>query len=146
MPRLNGSRTTCAPAAAATAAVRSAEPSSTTTTSKAGSKARISRTTPPMAPSSLRAGTIATPRRARGGEEAAAGLASSDADDIPHPDQLQQPLRAVHVGVLVEHALAGARAHRLGRAGVVQELAVRVHGLFGAVDDEQLAPRLEPAL
>src|SRR5918996_3549200 len=128
MPRLNGSRTTWAPAPAATAAVRSVEPSSTTTTSSPGSKARISRTTPPIAPSSLRAGTIATPRSARGGEPPAPGLASSDVDDIPHPDQLEQPPRPVDVRVLVEHALARAGSHRLGRRRIVEQLTVGVRG------------------
>src|SRR5437764_7406343 len=76
MPRLNGRRSTRAPWARATSAVRSAEPSSITTISKPASKARISSTTRPMQSSSLRAGTIATRRRAlerprgRGGVEA----------------------------------------------------------------------------
>src|SRR5215211_8740334 len=146
MPRLKGSRTTWAPAFAATAAVRSVEPSSTTTTSSAGSKARISRTTPPIASSSFRAGTIATPRSARGGDAAAAGLASSDVDDIPHPDQLQQSPRPVDVRVLVEHALARPCAHRLGRARILEQLPIRLDRLVRARDDEQLPARLEPAL
>ena len=46
----------------ATAAVSSCDASSTTTTSMRGSKARISSTTPPIAPASFHAGTIATSR------------------------------------------------------------------------------------
>ena len=62
------------------------------------------------------------------------------------PDQLEQLPRAVRVGVLVEDALARAGAHRLGLRRVGEQLAVRGERLVGVVDDEQLLPRLEPAL
>src|SRR4051812_47597526 len=146
MPRLNGSWMTRAPSFAATAAVRSVEPSSITTTSSPGSKARMSRITVPMASSSFRAGTIATRRRAAGVAAAAAGLASSDVDDIPRADQPEQPARTVDVRVLVEDALPCARAHRLSQAGIVEELAIGVDGLLRARDDEQFAAGLEPAV
>ena len=94
MPRLNGGRTTAAPAVAARSAVASVEPSSITTTSSSGSKARSSETTPPTAPSSLRAGTIASLRT---------GLHRSI-----QADEREQLLRPVRVGVLVEDALARA--------------------------------------
>src|SRR5918996_53990 len=146
IPRLNGSRTTCAPAAAARTAVRSTEPSSTTTTSSPGSKAWISRTTPAIAPSSLCAGTIAMRRSDVWGALERARVESSDADGIPDSDQVEQSPRPVDVRVLVEDALAGAYAHRLGCSRVVEQLAIGLHSLVGAGDDEQLAPGLEPAL
>src|SRR3954469_905449 len=59
MPRLNGSLITCAPARAATCAVRSVEPSSTTTTSKSGACVWMSPIVPAIAPASLYAGTMA---------------------------------------------------------------------------------------
>src|SRR5579864_2319460 len=62
MPRLNGSRSTRAPFAAATRDVRSDEPSSTTTMSRPGSNARSSSITRPIVCSSFSAGTIATRR------------------------------------------------------------------------------------
>ena len=64
----------------------------------------------------------------------------------PEADQLEQPPRAVAVGVLVEHALARAAAQLLGLARVVEQVAVGGDRLVGVVDDEQLAARLEPAL
>ena len=50
------------------------------------------------------------------------------------------------VGVLVEDALAGAGTHRLRLCRVGEQLAVGGERLIGVVDDEQLPPRLEPAL
>src|SRR5829696_1535160 len=64
MPRLNGRRTTRAPAPSAAADVPSREPSSMTTTSSSGSTARISSITEPTDAASLYAGTMAT-RRSR---------------------------------------------------------------------------------
>ena len=52
----------------------------------------------------------------------------------------------MRVGVLVEHALAGAGAQLLGLRRVVEQVAVGGDRLVGVVDDEQLAARLEPAL
>src|SRR4051812_40583042 len=135
MPRLNGSRSTVAPAAAATSAVRSVEPSATTTISKRGSNARISRITPPIAPSSFSAGTIAH----RFGS-------ASNAGSLAQPEELEQSPGATLVGVLVEHALPGAPPHLLGLRGITQQLPVCGERLVGVVHDEQLAPRLEPAL
>src|SRR5579885_1257907 len=121
MPRLNGSRSTCAPCAAATSAVRSSEPSETTTTSSAGSNAFSSSTTRPMLPSSLNAGTIAIRR----------GVPSTDTCPLAQAGQLEQPAGAVAVGVLVEHALAGAAAQLLGLRGIREELAVGGRRLGG---------------
>ena len=53
IPRLNGCRTTVAPAASASATVRSVEPSSITTTSKSGASRAIAWITRPTEPSSL---------------------------------------------------------------------------------------------
>src|ERR671931_934831 len=155
MPRLNGRRSTRAPCARATSAVRSAEPSSTTTISKPASKARISSTTRPMHISSLRAGTIATRRRAASPSSAAgrgsvAASATGGLDRLRRlrgqAEEVEHASRAVRVGVLVERALAGAapqllRGHRVG-----EELAVQARRLVLVVRDEQLLPRLEPAL
>ena len=78
-----------------------------------------------------------------------------DRDDAPvahrrdrrlEPDELQQPPRAVRVGVLVEHALAGPRAHRLGVRRVGEQLAIGGERLGLVLDDDQLAARLEPLL
>src|SRR2546421_343091 len=130
MPRLNGSRSTVAPAAAATSAVRSVEPSATTTTSKSGSNARISPITAPIAPSSFSAGTIAHRFRS-----------AANSGSLAQPEQLEQPLGAPLVGVLVEHALARASAELLPLRGIAQQLPVSGERLVGVVHDEQLAPR-----
>src|SRR4051794_16242242 len=135
MPRLNGRRTTCAPCSAATSAVRSADPSETTTTSRPGSKARNSSTTPPIACSSLNAGTIAIRRSG-----------SADMRFLPQTEQCEQLPRAVPVGVLVEHSLARAAAELLRLCGIGEQLAVRARRLLRVVDDDQLGAWLEPAL
>src|SRR6476660_9392162 len=135
MPRLNGSRTTCAPCSAATSAVRSAEPSEMTTTSRPGSNARSSSMTPPIACSSLSAGTIAIRR-----------IDSADMRFFPQAEQCEQLARAVAVGVLVEHPLARAPAERLRLRRVGEQLAVCVRRLLGVVDHDQLGAGLEPAL
>src|SRR5688572_24086191 len=57
-PRLNGSRATIAPAAAARAAVSSAEPSSTTMMSTDGSSPCTSRTTSAIEAASFQAGMM----------------------------------------------------------------------------------------
>src|ERR1700683_3853184 len=59
MPRLNGIRSTAAPAAAARAAVSSLEPSSTTSTSKSGAASWMAEIVAAIASTSLKAGTIA---------------------------------------------------------------------------------------
>src|SRR6202034_2068861 len=59
IPRLNGSRTTVAPARVAAVAVSSVEPSSTTSTSNWGAARLISCTVSPTAPTSFNAGTMA---------------------------------------------------------------------------------------
>src|SRR5919198_4334909 len=155
MPRLNGRRITRAPCARATSAVRSAEPSSTTTISKPESKARISSTTRPMQVSSFSAGTIATRRRALSPSSAAgrgsvAVSATRGLDRLRRlrgqPEEVEHAPRAVRVRVLVERALAGAPPHFLGGRPVGQQLAVQARGLVLVVRDEQLLPRLEPAL
>src|SRR5262245_54214293 len=134
MPRLNGSRSTCAPRARATSVVRSAEPSSTTTISSPASYARISSMTRPTQSSSLKAGTTAMRRGSamRGGLEDAC--------------QLQHATSAVRIRVLVEDALARTPAELLGPAGIGEQLAVRLGRLLGVLDDEHLAVGLEPAL
>src|SRR5919197_6723130 len=155
MPRLNGRRITRAPCARATSAVRSAEPSSTTTISKPGSKARISSTTRPMHASSLRAGTIATRRLARrpsraAGRASVAVSATRGLDRLRRlrgqPEEIEHASRAVRVGVLVERALAGAAPQLVRGRRVGEELAVQARRLVLVVRDEQLLPRLEPAL
>src|SRR5579884_4564928 len=129
MPRLNGSRSTSAPAALAFSAV----PSETTTTSSDGSNARSSATTRPMFRSSLNAGTIAMRR-------------SGDTRLLAEPEELEQPPRAMTVRVLLEHALACAAPQLLGAARIVEQLAVGGHRIVGARDDDHLGPRLEPPL
>ena len=52
----------------------------------------------------------------------------------------------MRVCVLIEHALAGARAHRFGLSRIVEQLAVGGECLARVVDNEQLLPWLEPAL
>src|SRR5919202_6489577 len=153
IPRLNGSRITSAPRSRATAAVRSAEPSATTTTVSPGSKARISSITRPTQSSSFSAGTIATlrlPRSASSGASRTGACATSATrchrGRLAQADELEQAPRPPGVGVLVERALAGAAAELLGRGGVGEQLAVGLDRLLGRLDDEQLAPRLEPAL
>src|SRR5690348_1148590 len=151
MPRLNGSLSTRAPFAAATAAVRSAEPSSITTTSRPGSNARSSSIRPATVVSSLRAGTIATRRSSDSPGRAAAGeVASRVSGTGGHRDaeveQLEESPRAMRIRVLVEHTLARAPSHLLRLRGVGEQVAVRLRRLVGIGDDEQLPARLEPAL
>ena len=50
----------------------------------------------------------------------------------------------MRVRVLVERALAGARADLLGRAGVREQVAVRRRRLVRVRDDDELTARLEP--
>ena len=57
--------------------------------------------------------------------------------------ELEQPqdlTRAVGVRVLVEHALSRARTHRRGRARVVEQRVVRLERAVGVVDDDELLP------
>src|SRR2546430_2418367 len=133
MPRLNGSRITCAPCSAATSAVRSAEPSEMTTTSSPASKARSSSSTRPMLASSLYAGTIAIRR----------GPLSADTRVLAEADQLEQASRAVAVRVLVEHTLARTASQLLGLARVAEQVAVGGDCVVGALGDDQLRARLE---
>src|SRR5258708_40093829 len=114
MPRLNGSRSTVAPAAAAISGVLSLEPSETTTISRPGSKLRIPSITPTIDPASFRAGTIAQ-------RLSSAANRSSRAE----AEQLEQPLGAVPVRVLVEDPLAGLPAELLRLRRVAGQLAVR---------------------
>src|SRR5581483_5589272 len=152
MPRLNGSLTTWAPCASATAAVRSREPSSTTTISSSRSKARISSITRAMHSSSLYAGTIAIRRTpVRRGSPAAARSSCwtpSTTDRLRDADaeQVEQPPGAMQEGVLVERPLAGGGARLLGARRILEQLPVRGDRLVGVLDDEQLPARLEPAL
>src|SRR5262249_34598219 len=144
MPRLNGSFTTCAPAAAATSAVRSVEPSDTTTISRPGSSSWSSPSRRGRFRSSLKAGTIAIRRTAASGAPTTAGASATSVgmDGHPQVEQLEQAARAVAVGVLVEHALAGAAPHLLGLARVVEQRAVGGDGLLGVSRDDQLAAGL----
>src|SRR5438477_8642104 len=148
MPRWNGRRLTWAPRAAASTAVRSVEPSETTTTSSPGSSARSSSSTRPTLRSSLKAGTIAIRLTVASGAAGAAGALSTSVDTGLHSDadELEQPARAMAIGVLVEHALARATAELLRLAGIVEQVAVGGDGFVRVMDDEQLAARLEPAL
>src|SRR5262245_3094589 len=148
MPRLKGRRITYAPRPDATSAVRSVDPSETTTTSSPGSIARSSSSTRPTLRSSLNAGTIAIRFTVASGADPADGALSTSVDTRldPQPDELEQPPCAVAVGVLVEDPLAGAAAELLRLPGIVEQVAVRRDRLVRVVDDEQLAPRLEPTL
>src|SRR4051794_8946581 len=153
MPRLNGSRTTCAPCSAATLAVPSPDASSITTTSIPGSNARSSSTTRPTFSSSFRAGTIASRRRreSRSTTEpaGAAGAVASSATDRHRgasTDELEDPSRAMGVRVLVEDALACATAQLLRRTRIGEQLAIGGERLVGVRDDAQLRPGLEPAV
>src|SRR5581483_662369 len=152
MPRLNGKRRTRTPFAAAAPAVSSAEPSSITTISISGSALRISSITPPIEPSSLYAGTSAIRRSAasRGSTAPGASRTASATDGhrrrAAEPEQLEQPARAMDVRVLVEGPLARGPAELLRAARIVEQRAVRLHSLVRARHDEQLPPRLEPAL
>src|SRR4051794_15607841 len=135
MPRLNGRRSTCTPRARATSTVRSVEPSSTTTISRPSSYARIPSITLPTAPSSLKAGTIATRRRSATG-----------CYRLQDARQLEHLPRTVRVRVLVQHALARPPSHFFRLRWIPEQLAIRVDGLLRALDDEQLAAGLEPAV
>src|SRR3954468_2748536 len=139
MPRLNGSRPTYAPRSAATPAVRSTEPSSTTTMSKPASNARISPITRPTVSSSFSAGTIAMPSRP-------SSRSATGAHRHTEADEVENLARAMRIRVLVEHALARAAPHRLGRPGVAEQLAIRGDRLVGGRDDLQLGADVEPAL
>src|SRR5262245_1396835 len=139
MPRLNGSRSTCAPRSAATPAVRSIEPSSTTTTSKPGSNSRISSITRPTVSSSFSAGTIAM-------RWSSPSWSATGAHRRTQADELEDLARAVRVGVLVENPLARATSHLLGSAGIAEQLVVRRQRLLGGGDDAHLRAELEPAL
>src|SRR5439155_20939246 len=135
MPRLNGSRSTVAPAAAAISGVRSTEPSATTTISKPGSKARMPSITSAIEASSFRAGTIAQ-------RLSSAANRGSRAE----PEQLEHPLGPPLVGVLVEDALARPPPQLLGLGRVGEQLAIGGDGLVRVVHDAALASGLEPAL
>src|SRR5262245_33574051 len=150
MPRLNGSETTCAPAAAATSAVRSVEPSETTTTSSSLSSAASSPSRRPMLRSSLNAGTTAIRRTAASGPAAVAGAGSTvssvDMCGDSEVEQLEHPAGTVAVRVLVEHPLARAAPHLRCLGRVVEERLVGRRRFVGVVHDQELAPGLEPAL
>src|SRR6266516_3106276 len=155
IPRLKGRRITWTPRSAATPAVRSVEPSSTTAISKPGSKARISSITWPTEASSLKAGTIASrfnspsrasTSRAAGAASGAGASSATGAHRGSDADEVEDLSRAVRIGVLVEHALAGAASHRFRCSRVVQQLAVGRERFVGVRDDAQLGARIEPAL
>src|SRR5215218_7594595 len=145
IPRLNGSRITCAPRASATSPVRSVEPSETTTTSSSESNARSSSRTRPMFRSSLKAGTIAIRLSPARSGSCSTGRTPVSADTGLHAaaHELEQAPRAVPVGVLVEHALARASAHRLRLRRVVQQVDDRGGRLVGILDHEERRARLE---
>src|SRR5581483_118829 len=148
MPRLNGRRITCAPCSRATSTVRSVEPSETTTISSPASKACSSSTTRPMLRSSLNAGTIAILLRAASRGSVSGGTLTTSIDTRAHLqlEQLEDATRAVAVRVLVERPLTRPAAELLGLGRIVEELAVGGGGLGRRVDDDELAPRLEPPL
>src|SRR5689334_15712909 len=150
MPRLNGSRSTCAPASSATAAVRSTEPSSTTTTSSPGSKARISAITRPTFPASLKAGTIAIrfmPKSFALTEGGATSASSATANRrLTKLDELEQPPGARDIGVLVQRTLPRAPRELLGGGRILEQVTVRLDRPGRVLDDEELLARLEPAL
>src|SRR2546423_156132 len=126
MPRLNGSRSTVAPAAAAISGVRSMEPSATTTISKPGSKARMPSITSAIEASSFRAGTIAQRL-----SSAANRGSRAEAEQLEHP--LGPPL----VGVLVEDALARPPPQLLGLGRVGEQLAIGGDGLVRLLLDRE---------
>src|SRR5262249_59101324 len=124
---------------AATPAVRSVEPSSTTTMSNPGSKARISSITRPTVSSSFSAGTIAM-------RSSSPSCSATSAHRRTQADELEDLARAVRVRVLVENAFARAASHRLGRAGIAQQLAIRRQRLLGGRGYAELRADVEPAL
>ena len=134
MPTLNGSRSTVAPCALGDAGGLVGRRVVDDDDVAVRSKARISSTTRADRALLVPARDDATSR---------AGHAS---DPGLEPDELEQPSCAVRVRVLVEDALARAPPHLLGLRRVGDELAVRRDGLLRALDDDELAPRLEPAL
>src|SRR5947209_4550593 len=151
MPRLNGSRSTSAPLAAATAAVRSTDPSSTTTTSRPGSNALSSSMRPGSARSSFSAGTIATRRSSARPVSPAAPTAVERVSDTGacrngKSEQVEHAACAMRVRVLVEQALARAPAELLGLSRVSEQLAVDCGRLVGIGDDTELALGVEPLL
>src|SRR5579884_766170 len=155
MPRLNGSRSTRAPAAWACSAVRSTEPSSTTTTSIPGSTACTCSTTPATLSSSLYAGTIASrrspasPGTSSGAPVRASVSCSATGSDRRRPlepDRREELPGAVRVRVLVERALACGTAELFRGGRIGEERAVRIRSARRVLDDEQLASRLEPSL
>ena len=106
-----------------------------------------------MLRSSLNAGTTAMRRTAASGPPASAGAGASETSACSvdmrcdsEIEQLEQAARPVAVGVLVEHPLARAAAHLLGLGRIVEQRPIGGDRLAGVVHDEQLAPRLEPAL
>src|SRR5581483_4226571 len=165
MPRLNGSRSTRAPAPRAARVVPSAEPS-TTTMSRPGSNAHSSAITLPIVCSSFSAGTIATRRssRRRGSGDGGAAVASgSDTvlrvpsqDDAhgPPPGRDERVREARRVRELehlwVEHGrqmpsevAVGDPAQRLGRTPPLAEPA-RVRGEPPPAGDLLAQPALPP--
>src|SRR5256885_3827689 len=154
MPRLNGRRSTWAPRARATWDVRSAEPSSTTTISKPGSKARISSITRVTLSSSFSAGTIATRRRGARRSRRASRWGASCTSSATGPnggagldsDEAEHPARPVGVRVLVERPLPSAAAELLRSRRIREQVAVGRNRRVRVLYDEELAPRLEPAL
>src|SRR5438270_10349248 len=151
MPRLNGSRSTSAPLAAATAAVRSTDPSSTTTTSRPGSNDLSSSMRPGSARSSFSAGTIATRRSSARPVSPAAPTAVERVSDTGacrngKAEKVEHAACAMRVRVLVEQALARAPAELLGLSGVREQVSVDRGRLVGVGDDAQLTLGIEPLL
>src|SRR5690348_6720701 len=151
MPRLNGSRRTSAPLAAATAAVRSTDPSATTTTSRPGSNALSSSMRPGSARSSFSAGTIATRRSSARPVKPAAPTAPASVSDTGacrngKAEKVGHAACAMRVRVLVEQTRARAPAELLGLSGIREQLAVDRGRLVGIGDDAKLALGVEPLL
>src|SRR5436190_582128 len=93
---------------------------------RSGPTNRDAVTTPPIAPSSRNAGTTATIRPSS---------ATHARLELERPEQLAG---AMCVGVLREHALARAHAHRLGLAGIIEQPVICGESRLGRVDHDDL--------
>src|SRR5205085_7624181 len=124
------------------------------TISKPGSNARISSITRATLSSSFSAGTIATrrsgERRSRRPSRSAASCTSSATNphggSRPDSDEVEEAARAVGVRVLVERPFARAAPELLCCAGIGEQVLIGADGPVRVLDDEELAPGLEPPL
>src|SRR5215218_143577 len=129
MPRLNGARTTWAPAARASSAVASVEPSSTTRMSKSGLRRRISSTTPRTHPSSLYAGTIASGLWKREGMRMALGAFPSSSS------RTEEARRSCVILASSDAGTGGVAGRGVGLGVVTQTMVAQVAAHAGGVGE-----------